>query len=162
MWYVASAFVLVAVFLLRRIASDNTGESVSLSPRDAAIQNAAREYGIAPELLFAIGWKESKLVLHSRGALDELGPFQMRPATFADVHEGNPSLMLTSWVVASNSAAAYVVWLLERPGVDGDTTKMLQAYNGGIGKLQNGRVPPAAIRYATDVVKIMGERSFSA
>lgn len=153
MWYIVASGLafLTSLYFYRNKAEDIPYRMF----RYDAIRNAATAHGIDPELLYSIGWKESNLTLNARGALDELGPFQMRPATFGDVRSGNPEEMLTSWTVASEAAAAYVKWLLERPAVNGDTLKMLKAYNGGIGNLERHTVSPEAVLYASDVLRIM-------
>ncbi len=52
--------------------------------QDAPILAAARRYGVAPALVKAVVWRETRFNPHRRGRAGEIGLMQIRPATAGD------------------------------------------------------------------------------
>ena len=52
--------------------------------QDAPILAAARQYGVAPALVKAVVWRETRFNPHRRGRAGEIGLMQIRPATARD------------------------------------------------------------------------------
>lgn len=109
------------------------------------ITEKAKQYGIAPDLALAVARKESGMNPDARGALDEIGLFQLRPGTAADL-----GVDPTDPIQNIDGGVKYLKQLHDRYG--GDTRKALMAYNGGPEHVDAGTPSAAARAYAASLV----------
>jgi soluble lytic murein transglycosylase-like protein len=94
--------------------------------KDAVYRESAR-YGIDPDLVFSLIWRESQFKLGAVSPKGARGPLQMLPATAARFGARNPH----DPDQAVRAGVAYLVWLLDRYG--GNVSLALAAYNSGEG-----------------------------
>lgn len=127
-------------------------QSVDPLQLEDAIQSAAREHGLTPDLLRAIIQRESAFqpcAVSSKGAL---GLMQLMPSTAAELSVADP------FDPGENvrAGARYLRWLLQR--YDGDLTLALAAYNAGPTQVDlYGGVPPfdETLRYVREVMQLL-------
>ena len=118
--------------------------------RRMAAQYAER-YGVDPEIFARLVAKESNWNPNARGAAGELGYTQIMAETGM-----NPGLGVTPIKDRSDPldnlrfGAEYLGALIEY--YDGDYSKALMAYNGGLGNVDKGTVSKAAQSYAADLL----------
>lgn len=95
------------------------------------VETQSKEYGIAPELVFAIIFKESTYNIKSVGALGELGLMQIHPCNFDEVlEEVNAAKLMDPF---QNIKAG--IYLLDKSIRQTDTlTDALMVYNLGQGR----------------------------
>ena len=118
--------------------------------RRMAAQYAER-YGVDPEIFTRLVAKESNWNPNARGAAGEVGYTQIMAETGM-----NPGLGVTPIKDRSDPldnlrfGAEYLGSLIEY--YDGDYSKALMAYNGGMGNVDKGTVSKAAQSYAADLL----------
>jgi hypothetical protein len=118
--------------------------------RRVAAQMAER-YGVDPEVFSRLVAKESGWDPNAKGAAGEVGYTQIMKETAV-----SPGLGVTPIQDRSNPednlrfGAEYLGALIER--YDGDYSKALMAYNGGMGNVDKGKVSSAAQKYASDLM----------
>lgn len=116
---------------------------------DELTRQLATKNGVNPELAIAVMTKESGGDPTAVGdAGDALGLFQLHEGAAADV--GMSPEDRTDTFKNIQGGVQYLGQLRDR--YDGDLSKMLQAYNGGMGNVDAGTVSPAASAYADDVM----------
>lgn len=121
----------------------------------AALREAAQTYGLSPELVEAVAWRESGLrpgLISRAGAIGEM---QLMPGTARDLgvnpYDTRQNLM---------GGAAYLGAMLRR--YDGDLVRALAAYNAGPGAVDRHRgVPPfkETRDYVTAILERLSQRS---
>ncbi len=118
--------------------------------RRMAAQYAER-YGVDPEIFTRLVAKESNWNPNAKGAAGEIGYTQIMAETGL-----NPGLGVTPIKDRSDPldnlrfGAEYLGSLIEY--YDGDYSKALMAYNGGMGNVDRGTVSKAAQSYAADLM----------
>jgi len=118
--------------------------------RRVAAQMAER-YGVDPEVFSRLVAKESGWDPNAKGAAGEIGYTQVMAETAI-----NPGLGVTPLKDRSDPVdnlrfgAEYLGKLIEY--YDGDYSKALMAYNGGMGNVDKGTVSKAAQKYASDLM----------
>ena len=118
--------------------------------RRMAAQYAER-YGVDPEIFTRLVAKESNWNPNAKGAAGEIGYTQIMAETGM-----NPGLGVTPIKDRSDPldnlrfGAEYLGSLIEY--YDGDYSKALMAYNGGMGNVDKGTVSKAAKNYAADLL----------
>ena len=118
--------------------------------RRMAAQYAER-YGVDPEIFSRLVAKESNWNPNARGAAGEVGYTQIMAETGM-----NPGLGVTPIKDRSDPldnlrfGAEYLGALIEY--YDGDYSKALMAFNGGMGNVDKGTVSKAAQSYASDLL----------
>ena len=118
--------------------------------RRIATQMAER-YGVDPEVYNRLIAKESGWDPKARGKAGELGFSQIMLETGAKPGLGvTPIQDRADPVENLRFGAEYLGALIEEFG--GDYTKALQAYNGGLGNVQKGKVSSAAQNYASSLL----------
>lgn len=116
---------------------------------DELTRQLAKKNGVNPELAIAVMTKESGGDPGAVGdAGDALGLFQLHEGAAADVgmspeDRADPFKNIQGGV-------QYLGQLRDR--YEGDLSKMLQAYNGGMGNVDAGTVSPEASAYADDIM----------
>ena len=118
--------------------------------RRIATQMAER-YGVDPEVYNRLIAKESGWDPKARGKAGELGFSQIMLETGIKPGMGVTPIQDRSDPVENlRFGAEYLGALIEEFG--GDYTKALQAYNGGLGNVQKGKVSSAAQSYASSLL----------
>jgi len=118
--------------------------------RRVAAQMAER-YGVDPEVFSRLVAKESGWDPNAKGAAGEIGYTQVMAETAI-----NPGLGVTPLKDRSDPVdnlrfgAEYLGKLIDY--YDGDYSKALMAYNGGMGNVDKGTVSKAAQKYASDLM----------
>jgi hypothetical protein len=118
--------------------------------RRVAAQMAER-YGVDPEVFSRLVAKESGWDPNAKGAAGEVGYTQVMKETAI-----NPGLGVTPLRDRSDPVdnlrfgAEYLGKLIDY--YDGDYSKALMAYNGGLGNVDKGTVSKAAQKYASDLM----------
>lgn len=112
------------------------------------ITAAAIRAGVAPALALAVAQRESSLNPNAIGASGEIGLFQLKPGTAAD-------LGVNPWNTAQNIEGG-VRYLREQFDKFGTWATALVAYNAGPGAVERGEAPPSSYRYADDVLAAGG------
>ena len=118
--------------------------------RRMAAQYAER-YGVDPEIFTRLVAKESNWNPNAKGAAGEIGYTQIMAETGM-----NPGLGVTPIKDRSDPldnlrfGAEYLGALIEY--YDGDYSRALMAYNGGMGNVDKGTVSKAARSYASDLM----------
>ena len=112
------------------------------------IAEAASRYGVPVDLALAVARRESNFDQNARGALDEIGVFQLRPGTAAEVG-------VDPFDLAGNIEGG-MRYLRKQFDRFGDWATALMAYNGGPGNVQRGTVSDAAQRYSREVLAESG------
>lgn len=118
------------------------------------IQQTAAAYGVPPAIALAVATKESGLDQAAVGSSGEVGVFQLKPSTAADLN-------VDPYELAGNVTGG-VKYLAQLFGQFGDWFTALTAYNGGVGNVQRGTVSSAAQNYALSVLKAAGTTSSAA
>ena len=124
---------------------------VSLVGIPAYVQSAARKSGLPPRLIEAVIHVESRGHEHIVSSSGAVGPMQLMKNTAA-------MLRVNPWNPKENiiGGALYLAKLVKRFGNIKDA---LIAYNEGPTALMQGKVYPAAQRYAVNVVRYESEES---
>jgi len=118
--------------------------------RRIAAQMAER-YGVDPQLYVRLIERESGFDPKARGAAGELGLSQIMAATARDPGYGvRPIDDRLDPVENLRFGAEYLAALIR--AFDGDYTKALQAYNGGVGNVKRGTTSDAARNYASELL----------
>ena len=118
--------------------------------RRIAAQMAER-YGVDPQLYVRLIERESGFDPKARGAAGELGLSQIMAATARDPGYGvRPIDDRLDPVENLRFGAEYLAALVR--AFDGDYTKALQAYNGGVGNVKRGTTSDAARNYASELL----------
>ena len=112
------------------------------------IQQTASAYGVPPAIALAVATKESGLDQAAVGSSGEVGVFQLKPSTAADLGVDPYSL-----VDNINGGVKYLSQLFNQFG---DWFTALTAYNGGAGNVARGTVSNAAQNYAASVLTAAG------
>lgn len=114
---------------------------------DDVITAVAKQHGVNPQLALAIARKESGM---NPGAIGDsgkaIGLFQMHSGAAADTgvtDRNDPIQNITGGV-------KYLRQLSDR--YQGDVSKTLQAYNGGLDNVDKGTISPAAQAYAAEIM----------
>lgn len=112
---------------------------------DDVVRAVARQHGVNPALAIAVMQKESSRNPNARGALGELGLFQLMPGTAQQlgVDATDPLQNITGGV-------RYLKQLNTQ--YQGDLRKTLMAYNGGPRWVDEGTPSQAAQAYAQEVL----------
>ena len=125
-------------------ATENSGDSKALRPnlnpqldpfRDEILA-ASEATGIAPNLLAAVIWDESKGVvsagsINGENGMTDCGLMQLNPETFADMKAKNPDLITGDSSDARSNIMAGAMYLKEMHDQFGDWDFALRAYNSG-------------------------------
>lgn len=118
--------------------------------RRVAAQMAER-YGVDPEVFSRLVAKESGWDPNAKGAAGEIGYTQVMKETAEDPGLGVTPLKDRSDPVDNlRFGAEYLGKLIDY--YDGDYSKALMAYNGGLGNVDKGTVSKAAQKYASDLM----------
>lgn len=118
--------------------------------RRIATQMAER-YGVDPEVYNRLIAKESGWDPNAKGAAGELGFSQIMKETGIKPGMGVTPIQDRSDPVDNlRFGAEYLGALIDEFG--GDYTKALQAYNGGLGNVQKGKVSSSAQSYASSLL----------
>lgn len=121
----------------RAISSENSSPATTLTPHQAKIEAAAADFGLAPELVKAVAWQESRFNARARSASGALGVMQLMPGTARQLGVTNPLDPEQN----IRGGTAYLRRQLDR--FDNDLTLALAAYNAGPGAVIRYRgVPP--------------------
>lgn len=112
------------------------------------IQQTATTYGVPPAIALAVATKESGLDQAAVGSSGEVGVFQLKPSTAADLGVNPYSL--------TDNITGGVKYLSQLFNQFGDWFTALTAYNGGQGNVARGTVSNAAQNYASSVLKAAG------
>lgn len=107
-----------------------------LEPFREDILAAAEATGIAPNLLAAVIWDESKGIVsassvNGENGLTDAGLMQLNPNTFADVKAKHPDLVTGDSSDARSNIMAGALYLKDMHGQFGDWDFALRAYNSG-------------------------------
>ncbi len=113
------------------------------------IAGLAEEAGVPGPLALAVAQRESGLDPTKKGALDELGIMQLRPATATEM-----GVDITDPLDNVRGGILYLKQLTER--YDGDVQKVLMAYNGGPTAVDAGTPSAAAQAYAEAILSSLG------
>lgn len=136
---------------LRRATSgpSRTRGLPNLSRHEGIIQEAARRYGLDPNLIRGVIAQESRGVPHATSRAGARGLMQLMPATARSLGVSNPLDPRQNILGGS----AYLARQLRANG--GNVERALWAYNAGPGNLARGRMPretrayiPAVLNYA--------------
>ena len=119
-----------------------------------AARKAARTAGVDPDLVSAIGYRESGFNADAKGKLGEIGAFQIMPATGQAL--GYTPEQLADPVTNIEAATKHLATLSQK--YNGDPHAIAAAYNGGEGAVDKGRVPPAAKAYANAITAEIARR----
>jgi len=114
----------------------------------ALIQQTAAAYGVPPAIALAVATKESGLDQAAVGSAGEIGVFQLKPSTAADLGVDPYSLV--------DNVTGGVKYLSQLFNQFGDWFTALTAYNGGAGNVARGTVSSAAQNYAASVLTAAG------
>lgn len=111
----------------------------------AYINLAAKKSGLPPKLIAAVVHVESRGEVDAVSSAGAIGPMQLEPATAK-------SLGVNPWNPKQNvvGGAIYLARLIKRFG---GLWRGLEAYNEGEYALAQGKLYPAAERYAVDVIR---------
>jgi len=121
----------------RATSSENGFPETTLTPHQAKIEAAAADYGLAPELVKAVAWQESRFNARARSATGALGVMQLMPGTARQLGVTDPFDPEQN----IRGGTAYLRRQLDR--FDNDLTLALAAYNAGPGAVIRYRgVPP--------------------
>ena len=111
----------------------------------------AERYGVDPEVYNRLIAKESGWDPSAKGAAGEIGLSQIMKETGIKPGMGVTPIQDRSDPVDNlRFGAEYLGALIEEFG--GDYTKALQAYNGGLGNVQKGKVSSSAQNYASSLL----------
>jgi hypothetical protein len=114
------------------------------------IQSAAKEVGLAPELLGSLAWAESSWRVNAKSPAGAMGLTQIMPSTWA---EWAPRVGATDPYNAAQNlkvGAAYLAWCIRTAG---SVRGGLGAYVWGIGNVKSGKTPPAEVlEYASKIL----------
>jgi hypothetical protein len=111
----------------------------------------AERYGVDPEVFSRLVAKESGWDPNAKGAAGEIGYTQVMKETAEDPGLGVTPLKDRSDPVDNlRFGAEYLGKLIDY--YDGDYSKALMAYNGGLGNVDKGTVSKAAQKYASDLM----------
>jgi soluble lytic murein transglycosylase-like protein len=106
-------------------------------PHQEKIEAAAADYGLAPELVKAVAWQESRYNAHARSATGALGVMQLMPGTARQLGVTNPLDPEQN----IRGGTAYLKQQLTR--FRDDLPLALAAYNAGPGAvIRYGGIPP--------------------
>jgi hypothetical protein len=114
---------------------------------DLISSNAAR-FNVPPALALAVAQRESSLNQNTVGSKGEIGVFQLKPSTAADLGVDPNSL--------DGNIEGGVRYLSNLFGQFGDWQTALEAYNGGPTNVRRGTVSPAAQSYAESILSAAG------
>ena len=111
----------------------------------AYVHHAAKVSGLPPKLIEAVIHVESRGHLDVVSSAGAIGPMQLEPVTakFLHVNPWNPRQNI-------EGGAKYLAKLLKQFG---GLWLALEAYNEGPSAVAAGRVCPAAVEYATNVIR---------
>lgn len=120
---------------------------------DEIISAVAKAQGIAPELALAVARRESSMNPSAVGDGGKaIGMFQVHPGAAQDTGTADRSDPLQN----ITGGVTYLKQLNDH--YKGDVTKVLQAYNGGMGNVDAGTVSPEAQAYATSVISELARK----
>lgn len=114
------------------------------------ISAAAIRAGVEPALALAVARRESSLNPQAIGESGEIGLFQLKPGTAAD-------LGVNPWDVTQNIEGG-VRYLREQFDRFGDWATALLAYNAGPGAVERGEARPSSYQYADAVLAGAGSK----
>jgi hypothetical protein len=110
------------------------------------------------ETLQAINWVENPYNSPKAGPGGELGPYQFRPATWR-MYTRKPFALAVERQHSDDVAVRHYEWIkrsLLSSGIDPTPFYIALAWNAGLGKVVNGRVPASAYEYASQVTNLVG------
>lgn len=143
---------LALLILLATPGYSSMSEMTTAQIKNLAVQYA-RKYGIRPDVFLAQIFKESSFNPTITGKLGEKGLTQVLESTAKKPgYNVKPMDWNKGYDVHENLrfGAEYLAALLKRN--NGDYYKALQAYNGGQGNVNKGKVSDAAKKYSTDIL----------
>ncbi len=127
--------------------AEDEGQPVSY---DELITALAKKHGVSPTLAKAVADRESGFDTSAVGkdvkGENARGIMQLMPGTAKDM-----GVTMAHDPVQNITGGVKYLKLLEQR-YNGDTTKILQAYNGGMGNVDKGTVSPEAQSYATAIL----------
>jgi hypothetical protein len=109
------------------------------------IEQAAKKHGVPVELVREVIRKESNFNPQARGAAGEGGLMQLMQPTAKELGVADPFDPQQN----IDGGTRYLSQLLQR--YQGDTSKALMAYNGGMGNVDRGTISDQARAYAAEV-----------
>jgi hypothetical protein len=109
------------------------------------------------DTLQAINWVENPRNSTKAGPCGELGPYQFRRATWR-MHTNKPFALAVQREHADDVAVQHYEWLkrgLQNSGIEPTPYTIALAWNAGLDRVVNDRVPASAYAYAEQVANLV-------
>lgn len=120
------------------------------------ITAVAKEHKIPPELALAVAQQESNFNPAAKSPKGAVGLFQLMPDTAAELGVTD----IADPVQNITGGIKYLRQLSDR--YQGDVTKVLHAYNGGMGRVDAGTIPAESQAYAANILANLSQQQRSA